>query len=74
MAEIQRTKRSTVAPVSTSIGGGCGIVSFLPAMIATRALPSAAQKTIASKVIGMNAGQAACGLPPKFIGQSKTIT
>ena len=74
MAEIQRTNRSTVAPVFTSIGGGCGIVSLFPAMIATRALPSAAQKTIASKVIGMNAGQAASGLPPKFIGQSQTIT
>ena len=49
-------------------------MSFFPAMIATSALPSAAQKTIASKVIGMNAGQAAKGLPPKFIGQSQTIT
>ncbi|HSP92007.1 MAG TPA: hypothetical protein VLN08_13915 [Vicinamibacterales bacterium] len=65
---------STVAPVFTSSGGGCGIVSCFPAMMATTALPSAAQNTIASKVIGMNAGHAACGLPPKFIGQSQTIT
>ena len=49
-------------------------MSFLPAMMATTALPSAAQKTIASKVIGTNAGHAANGLPPKFIGQSQTIT
>ena len=34
----------------------------------------AAQKTIASNVIGMKAGHAACGLPPKFIGQSHTMT
>ncbi|MBK9965154.1 MAG: hypothetical protein IPP07_09765 [Holophagales bacterium] len=49
-------------------------MSILPATIATTALPRAAQKTIASKVIGMYDGQAAWGLPPKFIGQSKTIT
>ncbi len=63
-----------VAPVFTSIGGGCGTVSRLPATMAMTAVPSAAQKTIASKVIGMNAGQAAKGLPPKFIGQSQTMT
>ncbi len=50
------------------------MLSFLPATMATSALPSAAQNTIASKVIGMNAGHAAKGFPPKFIGQSQTMT
>ena len=74
VAEIHSTNRSTVAPVFTSIGGGCGIVFFLPAMMATIALPIAAHSTINSKVMGTKAGHEAFGLPPKFIGQSHTIT
>ena len=70
MAEIHSTKRSTVAPVLTRSGGGCGTLSFLPATMATTAVPIAAQKTMASNVMGTNAGQDAWGLPPKFAGQS----
>ena len=59
-------------------GGDCHadpvVVQERAKTIARIALPMAAQKTIASKVMGMNAGHAAWGLPPKFIGQSRTIT
>ena len=49
-------------------------MSRFPAMTAMTAVPSAAQNTIASKVIGTNAGHEANGFPPKFIGQSQTMT